>query len=597
MATKNTVLKLSFMLSLPIWMFILWAVGSSFYRMHFQVGFFRPDAWKFNPDRYDWQMVINDTLNHLSRQTRHRHYKAQALPELNLTVSFGDYQKLTRSDPGLRSQYVRTNIQVGKKSFAARIRNRGGSFWHYQFAKKSWRVKLADGQRINGLAEFDLVAPKIYPFWEPIVDKWARKAGLVTFSPKLVFLYINNKYNGIVYLSEVLSSEFLRRNNLEPGVVYGIDPEISEYLPHRQNISGAWEDANKWLVLFNESTDMERASLKKLIDGLSLPPRVFDEWYFKSGALSSIASQLAFNSYIGIFHQNAVANIKIHWSELTKTFSPILWDFLFPARSDHLLFAGNPIFNKLIRSPLFLDQITTKMAGLIGLGLTSSFLREDSIKNFDQVRTAAYYDGNLFSILRLESYYDLNLFYVAQGLSQAAMRYYEEKIIDDIQWNSSKAEDLLNQLLIEYSVWGEGRQTGMSISCKSWRACYIHKIKVNGKVYSGTLTPDINCNHRRDGNEANVDFRATPIKIFPVIKEVRTMDSQRQNPTYPSRENIDYQLGTISYPFFVDFASNQTIELLISNSIDGDHRWIEPIYRKNLENDHDSYHIWGESCD
>lgn len=597
MATKNTILKISIAISLPVWIFMFWVVGSSYYRMHFQVGFFRPDVWKFNPDQYDWQMVINDTLNHLSRQARHRRDKTHPLPVLNLTVSYGDYQKLTRSDPGLRSQYIRTNIQFGEKSFTARIRNRGGTFWHYQFAKKSWRVKLTDGLRINGLAEFDLVAPKVYPFWEPIVDKWARKAGLVTFSPKLIFLYINNKYNGIVYLSEVLSSDFLRRNNLESGVVYGIDPEISEYIRHRQGISAAWADANKWLLLFDEDTDVERASLKKLINGLALPQREFDEWYFKSGALSSIASQLAFNSYIGIFHQNAVANIKIHWSERTKMFSPILWDFLFPARSDHFLFAGNPIFNKLIKSPLFLDQVTTKMADLVRLGLNSDFLKEDAIKGFDQVRTAAYYDGNLFSVLRLETYYDLNLYFVAHGLSLATMKYYEEKVIDDVLWNSTKAEDILNQLSVEYSVWGEGGNKGMSISCLSWRPCYVHKIKVNGKAYSGNIIPDLNCNRRRDRNEAKVDLSATPIKIFPVVKEVRTTDDQRLNPTFPAREDIDYQLGTISYPYFADLGSNQKIELLVSNSIEGNPRWIQPVFRNRLENDHDSYHTWGVSCD
>ena len=382
MRSKYRFLSFAVLICLPVWILIVWILGYSFYRIHYQVGFFAPNRWRSQPDWVDVQFVVHDTLHFLRKQVYTGQQKKTDLPQFDLHLSRDDYQLLTRTDHSFRSQYVRTQLTYGGQSYNVRVRNRGGHFWHYNYPKKSWRIKLLGEEQIEGYRDFDLIAPKAYPLWEPLLDSWAAKAGVATFGTRLASLKFNNSDNGLVYFTPNLNDSLLERNGLGPGAVFGVDPEVMQFLPQRQYISAAWEDGYKWLVLHESRANVSRRALAELIQDLKLHPREFDKKYYGKGILDGFIRQLAFNSYLGIFHTSATANVKVHWDEKTGFFTPIAWDYLWPSPFYYLYWAGHPIFAKLLTSPRFAGDLADRMHWLYQTALPPRWIRPELDRYF-----------------------------------------------------------------------------------------------------------------------------------------------------------------------------------------------------------------------
>ena len=591
---------LTLLFCLPIWIGIFGILGFSYsttrdWQLH-------EVEWVSNPGLYEYQFAVNNTLNWLIQQISTRAPDANEIPRFNLNLTQDAYDRMVRTDAGHRGTYARATIETNTRTIPVRVRNRGGFFWHYLYPKKSWRIKpQIEGSTNQGpdrshvglteTNEFDFIAPKVYPPWDPLLDRWADRAGLANFGSRLVALYINRSFNGIGYQVPNLSTEFLSQIGLPDGEVYGVDAEIMENIPERQSISAAWEDGRKWLVLHKGPQEVARRALVELVASLKLSPREFDARYRESGKLSGFINQLAFNSYFGIFHTRATANVKVHVSP-SGNFTPLAWDYLWPGYITPLFYSGHPIFNKLQTSPYFVEQLTDRLASFVKARLPWDEIRGEATEYLGQIRRIMRGDPNRLSLFQLDWIYDLHVFHIMRGLNERNMRYFEQAGLNAIRFNIEKTRRKLSEIQIEYAPWFKPSGFGISLVCRSWRPCWIHGVRILNTNRNISLIPDHNCDQQRDVTERTTAM----LKLYPGLKEVQSPDPRHLNPVFPSHEAIHYDLGRMPYPFFANQDLDRELEFLVTQAAEGPPRWISGS-RIQTSSDHISFHPWGKSCD
>ncbi len=577
--------------TLPLWLLIIWVAGFSFYRQHFQVGLYH--QWQTDFGMYDFQYVVNDTLYLLLQQIFPSEPKNIA--RVNLKISYDDHMKLVRQRGGLRSQYVRAALEHEGINYNVRTRNRGGHAWHYYYPKKSWRIKVLDQaeQATSAFSsdQFDLIAVKVYPPMDPFFDRWATLAGVKNFGSKLVSLNLNSTYNGIGLLAPALSEFFLEQRNLSSGSVLGVDPEVYEALPERQMISAAWEDGRKWLVLHeSKSHSLDRSRLVELIDDLSLPSRQFTQKY--RDKLDGFIRQLAYHSYVGIFHITATANVKVHVDGVTGMFEPLSWDYLWPAQLPELLYSGHPIFNKIIESPEMVALVVDRIVELIQGPLKPDLIQADLSQYLSEVDRLFKGDPNAMAISNLDVYYGVNIFFISRGLSQEKKRFYEISTKWTVAKRIQSVLSAIEHLSPEYRPWSKNGRSGIYFSCGSWQVCQVLGFRSHGRLLQAT--PDRNCNYTIDSGEARPD---DGVKLLPAGRKTEELDPAYTKPVFPTREFIDYPLGHLIYPFVLNSPVTDDVEVLIRRKTDLQPRWIKAKLNRDLKNDYIGYHPWGHSCE
>ena len=193
------------------------------------------------------------------------------IPTYSLLIDSNDLEKLNTNLPQegkkLTSEYkkfVPAQFIFNNKTYQVKVRYRGDNPNHWQFDKKSWRIKFEN--KFENQKAINLILPEDrYFFIEPWISYMGQKLGLVTPEFTLVNLKVNNKLHGVYLKSEQWGKTFLENYNLSP------DADLYGEAEFDKQVSNLYADVyNFRKYTFNSSKPKNDVSnLKTLLDLLN----------------------------------------------------------------------------------------------------------------------------------------------------------------------------------------------------------------------------------------------------------------------------------------------------------------------------------------
>ncbi|PKN21923.1 MAG: hypothetical protein CVU65_15915, partial [Deltaproteobacteria bacterium HGW-Deltaproteobacteria-22] len=205
---------------LPFWFVLLWYTVlplSEHYSYNHAYGYDQPLTWEIFHLRLsdqlhrDWRRF---TLPQVSRKAR--------IPTFELFLSNSQLASLDRDAPPKegKGKYAVGVVRRNNRDLKARLRYRGLKHWNWNYAQKSWKVRL-DDELVRGQQTFSFINPvNPVPFAEQIILDIARNNGLLTPDFFPIRLMLNKAYMGVYWFMGQPDEFLLRRNDRFPGSIY-----------------------------------------------------------------------------------------------------------------------------------------------------------------------------------------------------------------------------------------------------------------------------------------------------------------------------------------------------------------------------------------
>ena len=386
--------KTACLLVLPIWLLVIAFIYTSYYVPIYQV------KYPFNStyDRFDHVEVVHLHLhseylrlkNKLEMKTK---VKSEHLPVFNLYFKDHDLAKLFSDLPESgRKYWIAGKLILNDKQYEVEARLRGGSYWHWSFPHKSWRVKLKNNERVFGQRIFDIVNPKVaLSSSESLVFKFARKLGLWNVENRMVRLNINNKYSGHSFTLSFLNNDSILDNQKTSGSLYGIDFDntVGDHFNfHRTSI--AWRTGRDWTTYsqidHNKNEKLELYEFAKVIR--SKYSADFIKFFQNHFDVDKILTQMSLDSLLGIFHRSRISSQRFYYNNKEGKFNPILWDSLSWMYGDHIMFSRNPIYDRVRKDPKLNSMYIKRLWNTLYRDLGKDYILESIRKSCQQTLQA-----------------------------------------------------------------------------------------------------------------------------------------------------------------------------------------------------------------
>ena len=260
------------------------------------------------------------------------------------------------------------NNKIAEFSSRIDFRYRGGLPLHWNYEKKSFRIKLPDYTTYNGEQNFNLVVPSTV---QTIVDlisyNMSRSLGILTPDYYPAEVFINNKSNGLHYYLSRMDESFLRKNKRMPGSIYSGDTiniddpfntghskeEIT--FTDMEGISILWKDARLWSkqASRNSERQKDRSDINHFIRIVNSPDPVFFMNQFHTYFDTDTYFQyLALDTLFGNFHHDLYHNHKIYFDPYKGKFEPIEWDVRIWSNLPAKDIVEYPLLKQIILNPL-----------------------------------------------------------------------------------------------------------------------------------------------------------------------------------------------------------------------------------------------------
>ncbi|NOR54969.1 MAG: hypothetical protein GQ531_02055 [Sulfurovum sp.] len=290
------------------------------------------------------------------------------LKTFRITVKQTDIDGLSEDLPiSGKDHYVDAYMSASDKKdaiYKVKMRYRGDNTFHWMYAQKSLRLKLAKNDVYNMAKSFNLINPPMFlQIRDMISYQIASDLGLITPEYYPVRVFINGAYMGTyIYLSQVDES-LLRKHKLMPGsIYYGEAAPINEngifdlcfnekYWQKKAARNAEQKENRDDIQYFIEATnDMNHMQFFDFVNTM-----INKEKYF---------SYIALDRFTGSPHHDFGHNLKLYFDPYKGKFEPIEWDIRFWTDSelkDESLYqfilkaSENPIFDAEI------DRILYKM--------------------------------------------------------------------------------------------------------------------------------------------------------------------------------------------------------------------------------------------
>ncbi|MBI5850330.1 MAG: CotH kinase family protein [Planctomycetes bacterium] len=174
------------------------------------------------------------------------------------------------------------------------LRRRGDTYGHWGRAKRSFRVRTAQDQRVGGMRTFHLIAPELDAQLENALGyRLARRLGLLAPHSEFVRLEVDGEDHGVFELTELFANAGTWDVGADDGAA-----RADAIAPLRELVD---------LV----SRPLDAARAERLAGMLDLP----------AFARFSLVEQLTQSNHVDHFH-----NWKLHWDPWRRRFEPIVWD-------------------------------------------------------------------------------------------------------------------------------------------------------------------------------------------------------------------------------------------------------------------------------
>ena len=219
------------------------------------------------------------------------------------------------------SDYKKDAIMIIEgKTLKGKAKLRGDHYYHWGFARKSWRFKTSKKNIHQGINKFNLIIPKSTDMLlNHLSYKLAKTMGLLAPDSKLVDFSLNGVYKGPRLLVEQIDESFLRKNNRMPNDIYkGDNIGQSKYIGVDVLL---FENPSIWekSAYNNHYPEQQQKPLEKLIN------QIYHNEY-SIYDLESFAKMAAYIDLVGSYHHDRSHNWFLLFDNYLEKMVPIIWD-------------------------------------------------------------------------------------------------------------------------------------------------------------------------------------------------------------------------------------------------------------------------------
>jgi len=241
--------------------------------------------------------------------------------EYELIIDDAKYEKLIGNLPWSGQKYKKCELVVPGKTLTGKVKLHGDGYYHYAFAKKSFKVKLDTPYLHNGNNSYHFIFPKGNELLNNLMSyRLAKCLGVMTPDVKLTTLKVNGTYRGIKLMVEDINKNYLSHHGMPLGDIYS-----GENSGFKDIFFGAWkvlvEGEYLWSKKsFNNHYDREN----------SKPLSIFLKEVYSSDYHTADLEQFAnFSVAINLmntYHFDTQHNWRLYYDPAKEKMRPIMWD-------------------------------------------------------------------------------------------------------------------------------------------------------------------------------------------------------------------------------------------------------------------------------
>lgn len=247
---------------------------------------------------------------------------------LHLRADDADLEKLNADLPDSGFEFIKGEIAGPTGMLPCRLRYRGDTAVHWGYPKKSWRIKMRSGAMWEGLASFNLLAPKHASHVSNFLGyQLASIMGLIAPRTELVNVTLNGASIGVHLMVEQLEESTLRANGVMPGDIYSGEligrDRYERVYPSVFRYPGLW---TKIAVNNHYPTDA-KAALTRLTRLLIETPS--ESQHAQLTALLDLEAWGRFNAFETLaqsWHYDSAHNWRLFWDSNRGKLVPLVWD-------------------------------------------------------------------------------------------------------------------------------------------------------------------------------------------------------------------------------------------------------------------------------
>lgn len=328
-------------------------------------------------------------------------FKESGLPIYEVEMSkkeTGDLEK----EP---HEYVAADFKFDEKKYKIRIKNRGAEATHYQYAKKSWAIDFKKSDMFKGNIErMSLILPSDRKFLvEQLNNYRAEKLGMITPRSWFAELQVNGKSQGIFWVTEHWSAEFLAlQHKVDDANLYSAEPSntgsiesvykniysYDKYVREMKSEQDNYADVERLLRIINQPDDEK--FYQEIFDILDKDN--FYSWNVQALLVNSI-------------HQDAEHNLRLYFDPSRGKFEFIPWDVLIYDPRSEVDLDYNPLMTRILQNPEFMTERNRVLWDYVGDEKNS----EDDLAFYDKLRAetkVAFHKDRVkyFSSLAVDNY-------------------------------------------------------------------------------------------------------------------------------------------------------------------------------------------------
>ncbi len=284
--------------------------------------------------------------------------KNSPLPTYQLFLSNEALDSLDGKGPPKegKGQYEEGLVRGDKRYIKARFRYRGKKHWNWNYAQKSWKVRL-DEELLHGQRTFSFINPvHPVPFGEEFILDVARDNNLLTPDYHPVRLFLNRAFMGIYYWMGQPDEWLIRSARRVPGSVYsGNGASINEEI----GLSTLWYAPSAWKKPASRTAleQGNRFELEHLISSLQeLGSVEFSAFAHEFLNLDLFARFDAIDVLFGGNQHDFDQDHKLYFDPYKGRWEPIAWDFRGFEHRPAVNRSENPLQLRLKELPGYLDM-------------------------------------------------------------------------------------------------------------------------------------------------------------------------------------------------------------------------------------------------
>lgn len=543
-------MKTSILILLPLWSFTAYFIYTSYY-LELKNPYHRlyqPTDEIFRKELL--HLYLYSEFVRLKNWTSSEYKEKSEIPVINLYFKQNDLEMLFRNLPESgKEKYIKGKLGLGDEILDIEARIRGGNYWHWFYAHKSWRIKVLNGKKIFNLSEVDIVNPKlVFSSNDALAMRFAAKIGLPEVENRAVRLNINGKYSGVSFTLSLLNNDFMDQNQMSFGALYGIDidsPVAKD--PIFTMVAAPWFTGRDWMNFVNrnykKNKGLELYELSKVLR--SVYKNDFYNFFNMHFNKENVYKLMALDSILGIYHRSNLSSQRFYFDNKSGKFSMIPWDFLMWIHEQSTMFSRNPIYDRVRLAPRLNYEYLKKIYEVLRHQLDKKYLVTEIKNECQKIKNSVFDDPNkdAVSVHRMVVANYTQIFPFDNDYFLQSCDYY----VSHIEKRLDFLERYFNTLEIESLMYWKDNITHLLLTNQTAITPILNKIDSDFDIYY-----DSNNNHKFDKNDQKVDFnRKNGRYLFSVNGKGPHKTKLRIKDFYIffGRDYIDFK--KVSYLFFI----------------------------------------------